>query len=146
MPVQIPKKQSAHVVVLAVESRCSEMDSCAQRLKQNMRNEFRVQLMKLPVSVRKMPVSEFCDVFNADINVIVSAEEIKAKTKVAPSMAGAAVGGGGVPGTGTKRGRVKNVDLADALQGRDVDEQMRFLEHMRSQIDAYASQLKVAKG
>lgn len=122
------------------------MDSCVQRLKQNMRNEFRVQLMKLPLNVRRMPLSEFCDVFNADINVVVSAEEIKAKTKIAAPAAAAAA----APATGTKRGRsAKNLDLADGLslqmQGRDVEEQLRLLEQMRSQLDAFASQLKVAK-
>ncbi len=35
-----------------VESRCNELESVNERLKQGMRTEFRVQLMKLPLSVR----------------------------------------------------------------------------------------------
>jgi hypothetical protein len=95
-----------------------------------------------------MSISEFCDVFHADINVVVNAEEIKAKNQVIGAQPTP------VSVTGTKRGRPrKNVDMGDGfnvaslqgLQGKGLDEQLRFIQQCQSQLDAYASQLKVAK-
>lgn len=37
---------------LEVQSRCEELESLNDRLKNSMRNEFRVQLMKLPTAIR----------------------------------------------------------------------------------------------
>ncbi len=75
------QKARALLTLLAVETRCQEMESCAHRLQQNMRDQFRIQLMKLPASIRKMPVSEFVEVYHADVNAVVSAEVIKSKNQ-----------------------------------------------------------------
>lgn len=105
--------------------------------------------MKLPMNIRKMPVSEFCEKFGADLNAVVNAEEIKLKNQVV---------GGSAPLTSTKRGRTTprskavvdpsegfNMATMQALQGKGLEEQLRFLQQWQNQLDAFASQLKVAK-
>lgn len=90
-------------------------------------------------------MSEFCDTFHADINSVVNAEEIKAKNQVNNASTAP------TPSSTTRRGRPrKQPDLAEPfnlemLQGKGMEEQLRFLQQWQSQLDAYASQLKVAK-
>lgn len=99
-----------------------------------------------------MSVAEFCNVYHADINGVINAEEIKAKTKIVGSSAPVS---GAVQTPGTKRGRpAKQTDPSEgfsaatlqALQGRGLDDQLRVLQQMQSQLDAFASQLKHAQG
>ena len=101
--------------------------------------------MKLPSNVRKMSVSEFCEVYHADINSVVNAEEIKAANQV-KGMSRA------TPATASKRSRPRKTAAAldqpfnlDMLQGKGVEEQLAFLNQWKSQLDAFSSQLKVAK-
>ncbi len=90
-----------------------------------------------------MPVSEFCEKYGADINEVVNAEEIKAKSAVVSASTPMAA-------TGTKRGRREIVDareglnagmLLQALEGREKQDQLAFVEQMQSQINAFLSQL-----
>jgi hypothetical protein len=77
-----------------------------------------------------MSVTEFCNVYHADINGVINAEEIKAKTKVVGTSSVAVQ----TP-VGTKRGRpTKAVDASEgfnaatlqALQGKGIDDQVTF--------------------
>lgn len=96
-----------------------------------------------------MSVAEFCHVYHADINGVINAEEIKAKTKIVgpPTSLSAAV-----QTPGTKRGRPKadasegfSAATLQALQGKGLDDQLRMIQQIQSQLDAYASQIKHAQ-
>lgn len=130
------------------------MEAYAHQLKQNMRDQFRIQLMKLPSSIRRMPVREFCEVYHADINAVVSAEIIKSKNQ---NITVATPGGApAVSSSARKTPMLSKGSAATAmpatlggfditkLQGMGVDEQLRYLQTMQSQIEAMQSQLKVA--
>ena len=101
--------------------------------------------MKLPSNIRRMPISEFCDNFNADINSVVNAEEIRAHNQASTKSAPAASATKRRPRKqATPMGDSQPFNL-DALQGKGVEEQLAFLKQWQSQLDAFASQLKVAK-
>lgn len=168
---------SAHVVLLPliVTTRSAEMESCAHRLKQNMRDQFRIQLMALPTHIRKMSVNDFCNKYHCDVNQVVSAEIVRTKNAAATVGATpvAASSPRKVPRTSARdavkpvksaqqRGGVNNrhqhVSGDDAavaapgpaldlamLQGKDASEQMRLLNEFRAQIAALQSQLQVSR-
>jgi hypothetical protein len=131
------------------------MESCAHRLKQNMRDQFRIQLMKLPLQIRRMPVSEFCEVYHADVNAVVSAEIIKSKNPSMNAPEQAQASARKTPARAMAREAVKPLGAAvapnafpslvsiDALKGLHADEQARYLEALRAQLNALQSQLQI---
>ncbi len=150
----------------AVESKANEMERCAHQLKQNMRHQFSLQLMKLPAVIRKMSVTEFCEVYHADINAVVSAEIIKSKNQ--SITAAPLTGAGAAPPSARKPAPVRTsarealqpavapnasagatsllmtgFDI-NKLQGMRVEEQLRYIATMQSQLEAVTSQLKAA--
>ncbi len=89
-------------------------------------------------------MAEFCEQYGADVTNVVKADQIKAKS----SVAGSSTPG---PAMGTKRSRAR--PLVDAKEGFDAASlqdqsfaaQLEMLAKVRSQMDAYESQIKASQ-
>eukprot|EP00241_Pyramimonas_parkeae_P004834 CAMPEP_0114224566 /NCGR_PEP_ID=MMETSP0058-20121206/177_1 /TAXON_ID=36894 /ORGANISM="Pyramimonas parkeae, CCMP726" /LENGTH=373 /DNA_ID=CAMNT_0001335053 /DNA_START=209 /DNA_END=1330 /DNA_ORIENTATION=- len=100
---------------LEVDARCSSLKAFAQDMVAALRNEFRVQLLKLPKKVRSMPMSEFRDKYAGDINAVLLEDINRRLGGIAANLSEREAGAGNREGNA-------NVDGSEAAVATEAEE------------------------